>query len=80
MERLLYSIIFLGMVSIFIILISDNGDTKLQKALEEAYFEGQKDAINGDVRISKHSDSCWVWTKSCWDSGRKPLFNPCKLK
>jgi DNA-directed RNA polymerase specialized sigma24 family protein len=26
------------------------------KALEQAYFEGQKDAINGDIRISNTCD------------------------
>ena len=44
--------------------------------LEQAYFEGQKDALNGDVRIRKNGDSCWIWTKSCWDNGKQPTFNP----
>lgn len=49
---------------------------KVIMAAEQAYFEGQGDAIEGDVRIKKDSDSCWIWRKSCWDSGRPPLFNP----
>ena len=49
---------------------------KVKTAFEEAYFEGQKDALNGDVRIRKNGDSCWIWTKSCWDSGTQPTFNP----
>lgn len=44
--------------------------------LEEAYFEGQRDYANGDKRIEFTSDSCWVWTKSPWDSGARPKFNP----
>ena len=47
-----------------------------KEELEKAYFEGQKDAINGDIRIRKNNDGCWVWTKSCWDSGKPPKFNP----
>lgn len=35
--------------------------------MEEAYFEGQKDALEGDVRIEKDGD-CYIWTKSCWDN------------
>jgi len=35
--------------------------------MEQAYFEGQKDAIEGDVRIEK-SGNCYKWTKSCWDN------------
>lgn len=30
---------------------------KVKTALERAYFEGQKDALNGDVRIRKNFDS-----------------------
>ena len=49
---------------------------KLQKALESAYFEGQKDALNGDIRIQFRSDSCWHWTKSPWDGGKPFSFDP----
>ncbi len=47
--------------------------------LESAYFEGQKDAIEGDLRIKK-IDSCYVWTKSVWDDTKKPntYVIPCK--
>lgn len=48
----------------------------ITKAVEEAYFEGQKDAINGDIRIKVTHDSCYVWTKSPWDSGKNPSFTP----
>lgn len=44
--------------------------------IEKAYFEEQKDAINGDVRIRKNNDGCWVWTKSCWNGNEPPKFNP----
>lgn len=50
----------------------------LTRSMEKAYFEGQHDAIAGDVRIGKNADSCWVWTKSCWDDGKIPVFDPCK--
>lgn len=49
---------------------------KVKSGFEEAYFEGQKDALEGDIRIRKNSDGCWIWTKSCWDSGTQPTFNP----
>lgn len=46
--------------------------------VEKAYFEGQKDAINGDIRIKRSEfGNTWEWTKSPWDSGRTPVF---KLK
>lgn len=50
----------------------------LTAALEAAYFEGQLDALNSDIGISKTNDSAYVWTKSPWDSGKKPVFNPDK--
>lgn len=41
---------------------------------EKAYFEGQTDAIHGDIRIKYLNDSVWVWTKSPWNDGSKPTF------
>lgn len=49
---------------------------KVIKALEKAYFDGQKDALEGDVRIKLTSDSIYIWTKSPWNNGNKPLYNP----
>jgi hypothetical protein len=39
----------------------------VRKAMEYAYFEGQKDYSEGDVRIQLREDGRWEWTKSCWD-------------
>lgn len=47
----------------------------IQIIAEQAYFEGQKDAINGDIRITK-INSCYVWTKSPWNNGTNPIFQP----
>ena len=49
---------------------------KLYEAAEAAYFEGQKDALNGEIKIKKNQDSCWIWTKSPWESGRRPIYDP----
>lgn len=49
---------------------------KIITAFEQAYFEGQKDALEGDIRIRKNNDSCWIWTKSCWNNDKQPTFNP----
>jgi hypothetical protein len=35
-------------------------------AMEVGYFEGQKDAVEGSVRIRK-KDSTWTWARSPWD-------------
>lgn len=48
----------------------------LTKVAEEAYFEGQKDYMNGDIRIEKLWDSTYVWSRSPWDSGAEPIFKP----
>ena len=55
-------------------------EKQLQEACEEAYFEGQKDALNGDVRIKLDKDSCYYWIKSPWNSGRIPNYNPTYLE
>ena len=51
-------------------------ESDVTKALEQAYFEGQRDALENDVRIKRNQDSCLIWTKSPWDSGKQPIFNP----
>ena len=51
-------------------------ESDLTKALEQAYFEGQRDALENDVRIKRNQDSCWIWIKSPWNSGKQPIFNP----
>lgn len=52
---------------------------KVQTVLENAYFEGQRDAINGDIRIRLNSDSVYIWVKSPWNTGEKPIFTPTRL-
>ena len=52
----------------------------INETAEKAYFEGQKDAINNDIRIKLNSDSIYVWTKSPWNSGKQPKFNPTLLE
>ncbi len=44
------------------------------KAIEQGYFQGQKDALKGKYALKMVSDSCAVWTASPWDSGRKPIY------
>ena len=46
-------------------------------AQEWAYFQGQKEAINSDVRIKYDEQTkTYSWTKSCWDDGMTPTFDP----
>lgn len=54
---------------------------------ERSYFEGQKDALSGDIRIN--SDTIinqlnikqvnWYWVKSPWNSGKNPVFIPSEI-
>ena len=48
--------------------------TEIQKLIEYAYFEGQKDAIDGKIRIERNSDTSWIWIESPWDSGKEPIL------
>jgi len=41
--------------------------------LSMAYFEGQKDALEGEVRIAKNSSNQWEWVKSPWDDRTKHI-------
>ena len=55
-------------------------EKELQKVCEEAYFEGQKDALNDDVRIKLDKDSCYHWIKSPWNNKKMPIYNPTYLE
>lgn len=54
---------------------SESIEKDLYSIVEYAYFEGQRDALNGDWRIEK-IDTCYFWTKSCWDNNRPVVYNP----
>ena len=49
---------------------------ELTELCEQAYFEGQRDALENNIRIKRNQDSCWIWVASPWDSGREPVFDP----
>jgi hypothetical protein len=45
--------------------------------LEKAYFEGQRNAIKGRIDISfDKTKNRYIWTRSPWDTGRNPTFEP----
>lgn len=50
-----------------------------QEISEKAYFEGQRDALDGDVRIKMGKDSAFIWVKSPWNNGDKPIYSPTHL-
>lgn len=37
-----------------------------KKSFEEGYFEGQVNALSGDIRVFKTPGGCWVWSKPLW--------------
>ena len=45
----------------------------IQIIAEQAYFEGQRDAIENNICITK-IDTNWYWTKSPWNSNKQPLY------
>ena len=55
-------------------------EKELQKVCEKAYFEGQKDALNNDIRIRLDKDSCYQWIESPWDNKKMPIYNPTYLE
>lgn len=56
----------------------DKLNREIQIKMEWAYFQGQKDAIEDDLRIEKLNDSIWVWSHSPWDGGKEPILTELK--
>jgi len=57
---------------------NNRNDLLFYYVVEQAYWEGQRDSLTGDVRIEYVNSNDWKWTKSPWDDGRTPLFQPPK--
>lgn len=75
MKIIILDLILVAMIVFFGYLIYH----KLMASLEEAYFEGQKDAFNRDIRIKQNQDGCFFWTKSPWNDDSDPIFNPSNI-
>ena len=76
---LIISVLFLYFCTDYIISSKQDIEKSIIKACEQNYFEGQKDAINGDIRIKLNSDSIYYWIKSPHNDGHEPIFNPTYL-
>jgi len=51
-------------------------DRELTQIMEMSYFEGQKDCINGNIKIKLDSTTNkYIWVKPPFDSMR-PIWNP----
>ena len=50
---------------------------KVTMGLEEAYFEGQRDFLNGKIRIKKNDDNSYSWINGGpWEGNTTTLWNP----
>lgn len=78
MKTILLLLILLLSSCNYIIVSETELDKLFTIEVEKAYFEGQKDAIEGDVRIIL-KDSIYYWSKSCWNDNRIPIYNPTYL-
>jgi hypothetical protein len=51
-----------------------------KKKFETGYFEGQRDALDGDIRIRKVDNRTYVWIKSPWvPDTTKPYLDTIKV-
>lgn len=81
MKKIKYSIYILLVSTMFSSCDYDIvSDKDFTEALEQAYFEGQRDYAIDDKRIEWTSDSCWVWIKSPWNNGKQPIYNPSLIR
>jgi len=74
-----YRVLFILFISFLISGCSYYSYNDVLTLCEKSYFEGQKDAIYGDIRI-ENINGYWHWIKSPWDNGRVPNFNPAIIK
>ncbi len=79
---ILFSLFLLSSCSVDsdgVIIQVENKEYKLEEVLEAAYFSGQQDAINGDVRIKfDYEKNKWEWVRSPWNNKKTPTWHPTK--
>jgi len=85
LKNFIFIVITLILILFGMTIIVKNEDKQENKSrtilIEYGYYEGQKDAINGDIRLIEVKDTnrdtvMWIWTSSPWDNGQKPLYQP----
>jgi hypothetical protein len=47
----------------------------IQKTSEYGFFEGQRSALNNDIRIAKGTNGYWKWVKSPNRDGKEASFD-----
>lgn len=47
----------------------------IQEGAEAAYFDGQRDAMNGEWKIQRLKNGCYKWIKSPWKDQQAPIYN-----
>ena len=48
-------------------------DELMIEIMEQSYASGQIDAMHGDFRVEKVSDTAYIWIKSPWDGDTKSI-------
>ena len=80
--RILVSILFvIGFFYYAIEQMDKEVQNKAKIAMEYAYFQGQKDALEGKLNIeydSLHEDYFWVRNANPWENGDQPTYDPQK--
>jgi len=79
MKKLIIIVLLLLTSCDYALVSKTKTEEQITIALEKAYFEGQRDAINGDIRIKLSKDSVYNWIKSPWNESTKPIYNPTYL-
>lgn len=82
MKYLIGILICCGLLGSLVILESGHQNQKdelnsklIELAMEYAYFEGQKDVLEGNLKIEQQNEN-YVWVGSPWDDNKPAIYNP----
>lgn len=67
----LLSIVFLASAILLFYISYKSYKNDLIESLEYAYFSGQINALQGDIRVDT---TTFMWSKSPWNDNRLPIF------
>ena len=65
-----------SLYALLVVVTTTSCESDFREAAERCYYEGQRDALQGNVRIKLNKDSTHIWISSPWRDGKTHEFNP----
>lgn len=70
------SVFFVALLVMAMLVTISSNRFAQQSEYERGYFDGQKDAMQGKIKLINVRESIWTWRESPWPDGKKVIYKP----